>query len=633
MSVQSQFNKAVRLHQAGRLGEAFALYREVLEAEPGHAQAWHQTAVLAHGAGHGDLAVQAAREAVAHGPNVGEFHNTLASLNLVAGRFDDAVTGYRRAVALKPDYAEAYCNLGNALREVGNYQEAVTCLQRALALRPGLAQAWNNLGTVWPELNRLDLAVEAFRRALELQPHYPEAHNNLGVVLKDQGRLDQAMACYRTALEQWPGYAAAQSNLLFCLCFKEDAEPAAVFAEHLRFDQAQVRPRAAAMTGHRNTREPERRLRVGYVSPDFRLHPGGHFLLPVLEQHDRDRIELYCYYSNPKTDSLTEAFRRRADHWLPCHDLSDPALAERIMADGIDILVECAGHMLGSRLMMFGRRPAPIQISYPLYPNTTGVSAIDYRIMDPYFAPPWVDDWHSEKLIRLPDVHVCYRPSRSDIAPLSAPPCQANGFVTFGSFNNFAKVGSATVAAWADILQAVPDARLMLKWSGLAQGGAAWCLDRFAVHGIGPERLILADPSPDPYTPYRQLDIALDPLFANGGTTTCDALWMGVPVVTRYDRTPFSRVGLCHLTNVGLPELITADTETYVTTAVWLARDRAVLGDLRQGLRERMAASPLMDAGRYTRNLETAYRACWRRWCANQPLAAFAVAAAAPPPV
>ncbi len=478
---------------------------------------------------------------------------------------------------------------------------------------------------MWPELNRLDLAADAFRRAIALQPHYPEAHNNLGVVLKDQGRLDQAIACYRQALEQWPGYAAAHSNLLFCLCFKEDADPDAVFAEHRRFDEIQVRPRATAATGHRNPQDPERRLRVGYVSPDFRLHPGGHFLLPVLEHHDRDRIELFCYYSNAKSDSLTEAFRRRADHWVSCHSLSDPALVERITADGIDILVECAGHMLGSRLAMFGRRPAPIQISYPLYPNTTGVSSIDYRIMDPYFAPPWADAWHSEKLIRLPDAHVCYRPSRTDMDPAAAPPCLANGFITFGSFNNFAKVGPATVTAWAGCLKAVPESRLMLKWSGLAQGGAAWCLDRFAVHGIGPDRLILADPSPDPYTPYHQLDIALDPLFANGGTTTCDALWMGVPVVTRYDRTPFSRVGLCHLTNVGLPELISSTTEAYVATAAWLARDITALVELRRGLRERFAASPLMDAPRYTRNLERAYRAAWRRWCAGLSPAAFAV--------
>ena len=629
MSVDSQFETAVQLHQAGRLGEAFALYRQILEADPRHARAWHQLAVLAHGAGHRDLAMTAAQEAVAHGPGMAEYHNTLASLHLIAGRFAEAHAGYQRAVALKPDYAEAHCNLGNVLRELGQYQDAVASLQQALILRPGLAQAWNNLGTVWPDLNRLDLAVNAFRQALALQPHYPEAHNNLGVVLKDQGYLDQAIACYRTALEQWPGYAAAQSNLLFCLCFKEDVPPEDVFTEHLRFDECQVRPQVpatASAVSHANNRNPERRLRVGYVSPDFRLHPGGHFLLPVLECHDPQQIELFCYYSNPKIDALTEAFQRRADHWRVCHTLSDAALAEQITADGIDILVECAGHMLGSRLMMFGRRPAPIQVSYPLYPNTTGVSTLDYRIMDPYFAPPWADAWHSEKLIRLPDAHVCYRPSRTDIEPTAEPPCYSNGFITFGSFNNFAKVGANTVAAWAEILKAVPDAKLMLKWSGLAQGGTAWCRDRFAAQGIGSERLILVDPSPDPYTPYRQLDIALDPLFANGGTTTCDALWMGVPVVTRYDQTPFSRVGLCHLTNIGLPELITATTEAYVATAVWLAQDRAALADVRRGLRGRFATSPLMDAPRYAANLERAYRACWRRWCAGQPPTALIVA-------
>jgi predicted O-linked N-acetylglucosamine transferase (SPINDLY family) len=621
----SMFTAGLDHHRAGRLGDAFACYQQVLESNPNHAQAWHQVALLAHQAGRPELALEAAEKAVIRDERTPAFHNTLASLHLAGGRLEEAVAGYRRAVGLDPHYAEAHCNLGNALRESGRFPEAAACLKRALALMPELAQAWNNLGTVWPELNRLAAAVAAFQRAIRLLPAYAEAHNNLGVVLKDQGRVAEAAAAWRQALALRPDFASAHSNLLFGLCFLEGADPDEVFAEHLRFDRQQVRPRAGTPLPHAHVRDPDRRLRVGYVSPDFRRHPGGHFLLPILEHHDHSRFEVSCWFSNARSDDLTERFRGHADGWHACRGLSDEALAERIRAAGIDILVECAGHMLDSRLIMFGRKPAPVQVSFPLYPNTTGVSAIDYRIMDPYFGPPWADQWHSEKLVRLPDAHVCYRPSHPEIQPAPRPPCLDNGYITFGSFNNFGKVGAATVAAWAEILRAVPDSRLMLKWTGLGRGSDSWCLDRFAAHGIGGERLILANPSPDPYTPYRQLDLCLDPIGANGGTTTCDALWMGVPVVTLYGRTSFSRVGVCHLYNLDLPELITATPEGYIETATWLARDLAALAEIRRDLRQRFEASPLMDGARYTRHLEHAYRLMWQRWCAGEPPAAFTV--------
>ena len=627
------FAMAITHDQAGRLSEAFALYRQVVEWAPDHAQAWHRLALLAHRAGHAALARSAVDQALACDACEPEFHNTRATLELVAGRYLEAVAGYRRAVALKPDYAEALCNLGNALREVGAYSEAVAQLEAALALRPDLAPAWNNLGTVWPELNRLDQAVVCFERAIALHSGYAEAFNNLGVVLKDQGRTEEAIGRFRQALALWPGYAAAHSNLLFALCFRENADSAAVFREHLAFDRVQVRPLAPPFTGHVNRRDPERRLRIGYLSPDFRRHPAGHFLLPVIEHHDHRAFEVFCYSSNVRSDDLTQRFCDCADHWCVCHAFSDAALAERIQADGIDILVECAGHLLGSRLVMCGRRPAPIQVSYPMYPNTTGVSTIDYRIVDHHIAPPWADEVHSERLVRLPDAHLTYRPSRDDIQPVAVSPHTLNGFITFGSFNNFAKVGAATVAAWARILAAVPGSRLMLKWSGLAEGSDRCCADRFAACGIGRERLILADPSPDPYTPYRLLDIALDPIGANGGTTTCDALWMGVPVVTHVGQTPgFARQGLCYLTTVGLPELVAETVDKYVDRAVRLATDSVALASVRQGLRERFAASPLMDAAGYTRQLEWAYRTMWRRWCADVPPAAFSVSRLLEPP-
>jgi predicted O-linked N-acetylglucosamine transferase (SPINDLY family) len=593
---------ALQHHQAGRRAEAEGLYRRILAGVTGdgeRASCLLLLGMLAQEAGALETAAAWIGQAIELQGNVAFFHQKLGEVRFAGGRTAPAAEAYRRALALKPDQAEVRNNLGNVLKAEGRLEAAVACYRRAAALDPGFAEAYSNLGNT----------------------------------LMDQARIPAAMLSYRRALAVRPSHAVVHSNLLFALCFDETSDPGAVFREHLAFDRVQIRPRAPGVAAHPNARDPGRRLRVGYLSPDFRLHPGGHFLLPVIAEHDRGGFEVFCYANHAAADELTREFQRHADHWRFCFSLADSELAAAVRADGIDILVECAGHMQDNRLLLTGLRPAPVQVSYPLYPNTTGVSAIDYRIMDCYFAPPWADAWHSEALVRLPDAHVCYRPHRTDIEPSPAPPCLDNGYVTFGSFNNFAKVGAATVALWARLLKAVPDSRLILKWRGLGLGGGEdWCHRRFAGHDIAPGRVILTDHSPDPYTPYRELDLCLDPLFANGGTTTCDALWMGVPVVTLSGRTAFSRVGLCHLTNLGLPGLIAADADDYVAIAAGLARDRGALTGVRRGLRARFAASPLMDAPRYTRHLESAYRIMWRRWCAGEPVAPITIAPERPAP-
>jgi predicted O-linked N-acetylglucosamine transferase (SPINDLY family) len=268
---------------------------------------------------------------------------------------------------------------------------------------------------------------------------------------------------------------------------------------------------------------------------------------------------------------------------------------------------------------MCARRPAPLQVSFPLYPNSTGLSAIDYRIADPYFAPAGADAIHSERLIRLPDVHVCYTPARNTPPPAAVAPILRNGHITLGCFNNFAKVSDATVALWARILRAIPDARLTLKWIGLDDGGPSSVLDRFARYGVAASRITALGFQPNQYDPYLDIDVSLDPITANGGTTTCDSLWMGVPVVTLVGATPFSRVGLCHLTNVGLPSCIAYTPDEYEKIIVGFACDPGELIRLRTGLREKVAASPLVDGARYTRNLEKAYREIWTRWCDQAP--------------
>ncbi len=622
---EAHSNLGTALEASGRIDEAIAAYELAAALDPSLAEPHCNLGKVMQYRGRSDEAAAAYRRAIAAAPRLAAAHYSLGIVLRAQGRTDEAIAAYRQAVACDPRHAEALANLGNALRERGGIDEAIDIYRQAVAVAPHSAVAHSNLGNALIDLAILDEAITACRRAIAIDPRLAVAYSNLGNGLQKQGKLDEAIAAYRQAIAIDPKYESAYDNLLFISCFKDDADPDEVFQDHLGFDRTLIAP-FARIQPHANDRDVERRLRIGYLSPDMRMHPGGNFILPMIEHHDRSQVEVFCYYDNVASDDITEIFQAATDHWRPCFNLSDDDLADMIRADRIDILVECAGHMAGSRLIMCGRRkPAPLVISFPLYPNTTGVSAVDYRIMDPHFAPPWADGWHSEALIRMPDAHVCYRPSRSDILPPAVPPCSGNGHVTFGSFNNIAKLGPATLATWARILDAVPGSKLMVKWHGLRRDDSDWKYDLFRTHGIADAQLVFENFAPDPYSSYRGVDIALDPIGANGGTTTCDALWMGVPVVTQFGRTPFSRVGLCHLGNVGLTELITGDGESYVATAVALATDRDFLARMRHGLRQRFAGSPLMDGARYTGHLERGLRIIWRRWCAGEAPAPLAL--------
>jgi predicted O-linked N-acetylglucosamine transferase (SPINDLY family) len=608
-------NLAGLMWKRGALGEAEALFRRLVERAPRDPGAHAILGAVLLEAGKAEEATAQLSQAAELAPGNPRILFDLGVAFEARGDLNSAETTYRKAAALSPRSSDALNNLGNVLVTKKRYDDAIDIFETLARRNPGHPGYVRNLGNALHLGGRLMAALSIYRRALELAPNDAEIHSNIAAVFLDQGRVGEAIASYRRALEIHPEFVTARSNMLFALCFKEDAEPGEVYAEHRRFDELHARPLSVQAAPHANDRNPNRRLRIGYLSPDFRRHPGGHFLLPIVEHCDRAIVDLYAYSDTLRQDGFTARFRRAADHWRDAHGRSDDALARLIREDEIDILVDCAGHMKGNRLLVFARRPAPIQFSFPLYPNTTGLSAIDYRIMDPHFAPPSADALHSERLIRLPQTHVCYEPGDRSLGVANRPPCADTGIVTFGSFNNVAKLGERTVAIWARILDAVPGSRLRVKWLGLGDGESRWVTGRFAQHGIPENRILLSPWSQDPYRPYLDIDICLDPLFANGGTTTCDALWMGVPVVTRFGETPFSRVGLGHLTNVGLPELIAGDDDAYVRIAVDLARSPERLVAIRSGLRERFAASPLMDAARYVRHLEAAYRECWRAWC------------------
>jgi len=598
--------------------EAIACYRQALAGKPDYSEALNNLGNTLRDQGSLDEAVACYRKILAIESNSPDAFNNLGLILENQGRRDEAIACYRKALAIKPESATVHNNLGIACMGQGMLDQAMACYRKALEIKPEFAESHNNLGNVYIELGNLDEAVARFRRALAIKHDYAEAHYNLGNTLKELGEIDNALACYEKALAIRPDYAEAHSNKLLTAHHAAIYSPGELFIQHLRFAEQFEAPLKPSWRPHPNSRDPEKRLKVGYVSPDFRDHAVAYFIEPVLANHDKTQVEVFCYYNHNQHDGFTDRIIAASDHWVPCQNMLDNQLAERIRADGIDILVDLAGHTGHGRLLAFARKPAPVQVTYLGYINTTGLSAMDYRLTQLDTDPPGNEAYYSEALYRLPGkLWWCYRPrpGMPDVAP---PPAIANGFVTFGSTNTFSKVSPETIVAWTEILFALPDSRLIIV--GVPEGTARKHItERFAAHGIDIGRLtVYGRLSVAQFCElHHQIDIVLDPFPYNGGTTTCDALWLGVPVVALAGQEFVSRMGYALLKNIGLPELAAASRQDYVKIAVSLAGDPERLKTLRTGMRERLAASPLRDEAGFTRNLETAYREMWRKWCAR----------------
>jgi predicted O-linked N-acetylglucosamine transferase (SPINDLY family) len=644
-------HQALGYHQRGHLPQAEQLYRQILQVAPNHVDALHLLGVLANQVGKSDLAIDYLNQALRLNPNFAEAHNNLGNALESQGRLAEAVASYEQAIRLKPDYAialynlgntlrsqgkldelvaifrrtvqikpdfaEAHNNLGNALRDQGRLDEAVACFQQALRLEPNLAAAHCNLGQALEEQGKLEEAVACYQQALRLNPDLAEAYNNLGNALKGQGLLDEALTSFRRAMERKAGYGAAHSNLVLTLHCCPGSDPSTIFEELGRWNQQYAEPLSKFIQPHANDRSPDRRLRIGYLSPDFRRHPVGLFLLPLLEAHDHERFEILCYDALNIPDEVTDRCRAQADGWREVRSLSDEQLAHAIREDRIDILVDLAMHAWKNRLAVFARKPAPVQVTYLAYCSSTGLRTMDYRLTDPYLDPPGRDEpFYSEQSIHLPETYWCFRPI-IETPPVNPLPAFQTGRVTFGCLNNFCKVTAPTLATWGRLLQAQPEARLVLH--AHPGGTRDRVRESFARYGVAPDRLTFVGRvgMVDYFHQYHGIDVALDPFPFGGGTTTCDALWMGVPVVSLAGQTAVGRGGLSILSNVGLAELVARDADEYVRRALELADNRPRLGELRATLRERMRASPLMDAPRFARGIEAAYRDMWRRWCAR----------------
>jgi predicted O-linked N-acetylglucosamine transferase (SPINDLY family) len=670
---EAHYNLGVVLNDAGRRDEAITAFGRAVALKPDYAEACSNLGCVLSDTGRLDEAIAAFRQAVALAPNRADVVNNLGNALSDKGLLEDSIAAYRQAILLRPDYAEAYSNLGIALADHGRLDEAIAAYRKCLVLKPNLPEVHSNLGVVlrdkglldaaigacreaialrhnYPEAHvnlanalkdkgQLDESITAYGQAIALQPNYALAHSNLGSALKGAGRLDEAVAAYRRALAVDPGNASFDSSLVYTLHFHPAYDANAVAEEHRRWNRRHAEPLGPSSglgQRHPNDRSPDRRLRIGYVSPDFCGHVVGDNLLPLFLQHDRGNFEIICYANVRRPDAKTTQFQQNADCWRNIAGLSDEHAASQIRDDRIDILVDLTLHMANNRLLIFARKPAPVQVTFAGYPGSTGLNAIDYRLSDSYLDPPGIDESiYSEKTIRLPDSFWCYDPLDCrdvPVNPLPALPAlsrvegsavegsQSNGpadsgIITFGCLNNFCKINDGVLALWAQVLRQVERSRLLLL---SAQGShRRRTLEQLSQEGIDPARIEFASfrPRRDYLELYHRIDVGLDSFPYNGHTTSLDSFWMGVPVVTLVGQTAVSRAGWCQLSNLGLTELAAHTPDQFVRIAVELAGDLPRLKELRATLRQRMERSPLMDAPKFARSIEAAYRQMWKTWC------------------
>jgi predicted O-linked N-acetylglucosamine transferase (SPINDLY family) len=648
------FNLGISLKALGQFEDSIACFDLSLALQPDYIEALHSRAIVLHDLGRFDEAVGGYRRAIHINPEIADIHNNLGSALNSLERPVEAITSYQSALQINPDLAETHYNLGFVFQSIGELDSAIKCYLRSLELNPGYALAHNNLGSVLAQQSHYESAISYFKKSIIIQPNHADTHRNLGITLatigqldlaigsyrsaltinpddaetlvsmagalKDQGQFDAALQYLRRAIEIRPDYALAHSNLLFINNYVGALPAEQVLAEAKHFGEMTFRLAKPYSTWDIKP-DPQKQLRIGFISGDLCDHPVGYFLESVLQKltaNASDELELFAYSNRHHEDSTSLRIKSYCRKWQTVYRMSDEALAQLIRADSIDILIDLSGHSALNRLPVFSWRPAPIQVSWLGYFATTGVSAINYLIADPWTLPQSQDANFTETIWRLPETRLCFTSPKFavDVSPL---PAQKNNYITFGCFNNLSKMNDAVVELWAQILNSVPGSRLFLKYKQLSETSIRQSIcKRFADYGIDQSRLILEPygPRAEYLTAYQRVDIALDPFPFPGGTTTAEALWMGVPVLTLSGERFLSRQGVGLLMNAGLSEWVATDQSDYVARAIAFANDIQSLATLRTGLRQQVVSSPIFDAPRFAQHFKEALREMWAKYCA-----------------
>lgn len=613
------FSQGLALQAAMKYDSASQCYRQAIVLNPDFAEAYCNLGVIERQLQHFALAIEFFEQAILTKPDFADAFCNLANAQQAAGNLEAAEQNYLTALRLKPDFAIAHCNYGTVLQSRGLLDEAKEKYLHALRLEPNLHDAHTNLGVILNTTRQFEESIRSFQRALDIKPDFAPAHVNLGNVLKDIGKVEESLASFRRALAIDPKNLQARNNLLFVLNYLNEQSGELMLEEAKLFGKI-VKQMATAYATWEVEENPEKTLRIGFVSGDLCNHPVGYFLVGVLQalSHGASSyLILHAYPTRTISDETSERIRGFCAGWRPAIGLPDGEFARLIRADKIDILFDLSGHTANSRLPVFAWKPAPMQVSWLGYFATTGVAEMDYFIADPWTLPYSQEIFFNEKIWRLPETRLCFTAPEANVA-VSPLPAMANGYITFGCFNNLTKMNEAVVDVWARILHAAPTSKLFLKSQQTGElTQREKLLMRFSKRGIPEERLILEDYGPrEQYlAAYQRVDIGLDPFPYPGGTTTAEALWMGIPVLTLAGETFIARQGVGLMMNAGLAEWVAMEPDDYVQKALAHSTNISALAALRAGLRQQVLASPVFDATRFAVHFEEALRNMWRMWC------------------
>lgn len=652
----NNLGNALREHH--QYTDAIASFRQALALKPDFAIAHSGLGLSLRDAGKIDDAMASFRLALVYKPDLTEAYNNWGNTLQTINCFDDAIVQYRRALLTKPDSVEVHNNLGSVLRDKGLLDEAIAIFTRAAQLSPQSAVVHRNLGNAFYESRMLTEAAASFRQVLKLDANSAEVHTNLGNALWDAGQygeamasfrraveidaefaiahynlgnsyqylgqFDEAISCYRRVLQIKPDFDTAYSSLLFALGHSDGVDAQTLFAQHCGFGEHFEAPLRAAWPQHENSRDPERQLRIGFVSGDLRNHAVALFMEPIFAELTRSKLlSLHVYHNHASEDAVTTRLRALVPYWNNVTEVEDDALAEMVRADGIDILIDLSGHTALHRLLTFARKPAPLQASWIGYPGTTGLQAMDYYLADRFFLPvAQFAGQFTEKIAHLP-VNAPFLPY-ANAPEINGLPLLDKGYMTFGSFNRISKISRPVVALWAQLLRALPDSRMLLGGTpGKDQCQAL--LNWFELEGIATERIAIYPRSDmEAYlTLHHDVDLCLDTFPYTGGSTTWQALWMGVPTLTLVGNTPCGRPGAAILARVGLETFSAQDAPEFVQKGTAWATQAETLAEIRMQLRERFAQSAVGQPSVVANGLEQTLRTMWRRWCSGLPAAHF----------
>jgi predicted O-linked N-acetylglucosamine transferase (SPINDLY family) len=608
--------QAEQAFKAGQLQAAETAVRKLLAEQPDHLPALRLLASILHQQRRLPEAADTLQRYLKIAPDDSPIVNSLGVFLAEEGKTAAALAEFERAAQMNPALAEAHNNQGIALERLGRLDDSAAAFTKAVAIRPAYAEAQANLGRVLRHQNKQEQAIRELQQAIDLDARHAPAYHTLAGTLEDLGRPEAGYIWRRRLVEMLPGDPVLHSDLLWSTLCVPDVPPEQRLAEHLEWGRRHAEPLARNVRPHANDRTPDRRLRVGYVSPNFGAQAIGWFMAPLLAAHERQQVEVYCYSDIAYPDWMTKKIHGLADQWRETTRLSHHDLAELVRRDKIDLLIDVRGHMAGHRLVAFAEKPAPVQMSYIGYQYTTGVKAIDYRICDHGTDPPGLTEkWHVEKLVRLPHSIWCYQPQEQ--SQPAAAPLEKNGFVTFGIFQKPAKLNGFVVEMWARILGRAPMAKLAVLCPGPQT--LEHLRRQFQARQIDPERIrpLYKAPRQGYLELFAQADVAVDSFPYAGVTTTCDAMWMGAPVLTLLGPEPFERAGASLMPPCGLSTLMASHPLNYIELAVRLGNNPSPLASLRYDLRERMRSSELMDGQSLARAIEVCFREAWMQWVAD----------------